>query len=72
MNICCYPRILGRKSLRDLLGIAKAVSPEFGAPGNVPLSNGHRDTTEVDMLLGDTFFEAKLTETDFTSAPRAK
>jgi hypothetical protein len=34
-----------------------------------PLRSGKTDRTEIDMKLGDLLVEAKLTETDFLSAP---
>jgi hypothetical protein len=44
----------------------------FGFPARVPLSNGLRDRTEIDMRIGDVLFEAKLTEGDFQRATPAK
>ncbi|MEO7999385.1 MAG: hypothetical protein ABI852_18180 [Gemmatimonadaceae bacterium] len=38
-----------------------------GVPGVVPLRGGGVDATEVDMRIGDTNVEAKLTEASFTS-----
>ena len=34
-----------------------------------PLKSEKRDRTEIDMKLGDLLVEAKLTETDFQTAP---
>jgi len=71
MNIFCYPGTTERESLLDLLGVTDAGSPHFGWPGKVPLHTGE-DATKIDVLLGDTYFEAKLTEKDFTSATEDK
>ena len=35
----------------------------------IPLRNGKTDRTEIDMKLGDLMVEAKLTETNFQTAP---
>jgi hypothetical protein len=66
MNFFCYPGASVR--LARALGAAPVESvPRFGYPAEVRLSDGSTDATEVDMLLGDTLVEAKLTEQDFTS-----
>ena len=66
MNCFCYPgasvrfaRILGTTPVDAI--------PQFGYPALIQRSHQSPDSTEVDMLLGDTFVEAKLTEGDFTS-----
>lgn len=69
MNIFCYPKLLTRPGICNLLGIDFGLSPEFGFRPRVPLSNGRFDRTEVDMHLGEILFEAKLTETGFQTAP---
>ncbi len=69
MNIFCYPKVLGRPMLCNLLGADSNLAPEFGFRPGVPFSNGRFDRTEVDMRLGDILFEAKLTETGFQTAP---
>jgi hypothetical protein len=43
--------------------------PQFGFRPEIPLLNGRTDRTEIDMKLGDLLVEAKLTETDFQTAP---
>jgi hypothetical protein len=53
----------------SLLGVEFGVVPVFGFRAHVPLRNGRGDRTEVDMRLGDVLFEAKLTESDFQTAP---
>ncbi len=69
MNIFCFPGILENRRLCGQLGVATPCMPEFGVKPRVPLANGHADRTEVDMRLGELLVEAKLTETDFQSAP---
>lgn len=69
MNIFCYPRLLSRPAICNLLGIKTGLTPEFGFRPRVPLRDGKFDRTEVDMRLGDILFEAKLTETGFQTAP---
>jgi hypothetical protein len=66
MNVFCYPGLVSG-AVAELLGVAQGTLPEFGVPGEVPLAGGTTDRTEVDMRLGDTNVEAKLTESDFTS-----
>ena len=66
MNIMCYPSAISG-ALSELLGVAAGDTPEFGVAGAVPLANGAVDSTEVDMRIGTTHFEAKLTETSFTT-----
>jgi hypothetical protein len=69
MNIFCYPRVLRRRALCDLLGIEFGLEPDFGFRARVPLANGRADRTEVDMRIGDLLMEAKLTEANFQSKP---
>lgn len=71
MNCFCYPGACAR--LARVLGAAPVgATPKFGYLARILLSDGGKDATEVDMLLGDTLVEAKLTEKDFTSKPKAK
>jgi hypothetical protein len=70
MNCFCYPGASVR--LARALGAAPIDAiPQFGYRACILLSDGTTDATEVDMLLGDTLVEAKLTERDFTSRPKA-
>jgi len=70
MNCFCYPGASVR--FASVLGAAPVDSiPQFGYKARVLFSNGGKDRTEVDMVFGDTFLEAKLTEKDFTSTPEA-
>lgn len=66
MNIMCYPAIV-RGATADLLGVPDGETPQFGVPGAVPLKGGRGDSTEIDMQIGRTNVEAKLTETSFTT-----
>jgi hypothetical protein len=70
MNIFCYPRVLWGGRIRALLAVEPDATPTFGYKARVPLANGRFDRTEVDMRLGNLLIEAKLTESDFQSAPR--
>jgi len=66
MNVFCHPNLDVRRALRPL-GLDPKGSIEFGVPGRVPLATGQDDATELDMRIGRVHFEAKLTESDFTS-----
>ncbi len=69
MNIFCYRRRVGNRALSSLLGIDAGSSPEFGVKPCIPLRDGKTDRTEIDMRLGNLLVEAKLTESDFQTAP---
>jgi hypothetical protein len=43
--------------------------PQFGFRPGIPLRSEKTDRTEIDMKLGNLMIEAKLTETDFQTAP---
>lgn len=66
MNIFCNPKAVKNSSLAKLFHQEKLPRPEFGVGGQVPLSTGEKDTTEIDMRLGNLFVEAKFTEANFT------
>jgi hypothetical protein len=68
MNVFCYPDVVAGQ-IAELLGVAPGSRPGFGVPGVVPLADGRTDATELDMQIGDTSVEAKLTESDFTRRP---
>jgi hypothetical protein len=72
MNIFCYPRLLASSQVAEMLGLDSGLVPRFGYPARVPLTNGHRDRTEVDVRIGNLLIEAKLTEGDFQNAVREK
>ena len=69
MNIFCYPRVLASRRLQALLGIAAKAPMHFGHRPGTPLRRKLVDRTEIDLRLGDLLIEAKLTESDFQSAP---
>jgi hypothetical protein len=85
MNIFCHPGVFDGNQLAapiaTLLNIDAATRPCFGAHPGVPLRTALKprgkasarqalDRTEIDLVLGSLFVEAKLTESDFqTSAP---
>jgi hypothetical protein len=52
-----------------MLGVPSGLVPQFGFRPEIPLRSGRTDRTEIDMKLGDLMVEAKLTETDFQTAP---
>jgi hypothetical protein len=52
-----------------MLGVPSGLVPQFGFRPEIPLRSGKTDRTEIDMKLGDLMVEAKLTETDFQTAP---
>jgi len=65
MNIFCHPDVRRWEGIRDLIG-EEIGDITFGFPGQVYISGGQFDSTEIDMALTGLFCEAKLTETDFT------
>ena len=65
MNIFCHPRINKWNGPKKLLSL-EAINPIFGYKPGVLKNRNIKDDTEIDMVIGDIFFEAKLTETDFT------
>ena len=65
MNVFCDPRITRKPEVCSVLGVDRGSRPEFGFLPRVPLVSGAIERTEIDMKLGDMFFEAKLTEGDF-------
>lgn len=71
MNIFCHPSVLRDGAVSSLLGVDPGATPCFGYRARVPLENGRFDRTEVDMRLGDTLVEAKLTESDFQTAEKS-
>jgi hypothetical protein len=72
MNIFCHPKVFNGKTLAPavarLLGVDPNTQPNFGIHPGVPLRNGLKDRTEIDLQLNNLFVEAKLTETDFQTA----
>src|SRR5438552_829531 len=69
MNIFCCRRTLKNCALISMLGVPSGLVPQFGFRPEIPLRSGRTDRTEIDMKLGDLMVEAKLTETDFQTAP---
>ena len=69
MNCFCFPGADAR-IFRSFLPSLPTGPVEFGVPGRVPLCDGNYDKTELDMRAGAVVFESKLTEADFTKAPR--
>jgi hypothetical protein len=69
MNIFCRRRTLSNPALSSMLGVPSGLVPQFGFRPQIPLRSGRTDRTEIDMKLGTLMVEAKLTETDFQTAP---
>jgi hypothetical protein len=72
MNVFCHPAVLRSAAVAQLLGIERKARPQFGLRAQVPLLGGRFDSTEVDMQIGNLLAEAKLTESDFQRAEKAK
>lgn len=84
MNIFCHPQVFDGTRLSApaarLLNVDPAAQPCFGARPGVPLNSTLKsrtkksmpptavDRTEIDLVLGNLFIEAKLTESDFQTA----
>jgi len=69
MNVFCCRRRVVNRALCSMLGVPCGLMPQFGFRPEIPLRNGRKDRTEIDMKLGDLMVEAKLTEIDFQTAP---
>jgi hypothetical protein len=69
MNIFCHTRMIRNAAVSAMLGVACGQIPQFGFRPAIPLKSGKTDRTEIDMKIGDLLVEAKLTETDFQTAP---
>ncbi len=69
MNIFCYPEVLRLAGVCAMLGVDSDAEPEFGFRPRTPLIGEKRDNTEIDLAIGNLLIEAKLTESDFQSAP---
>ena len=72
LNIFCYPGVLRRTAVCQLLGIEAGLQPSFGVRADLAMRNGEVDRTEFDMRLGSTVAEAKLTEGGFGRASRER
>lgn len=68
MNIFCHPEFFKWTGPQKYLGFEND-TPLFG--WNPEIELGSRNT-EVDMLLGETIYEAKLTESGFTEVEQSK
>jgi hypothetical protein len=65
MNIFAHPDIKDWKPFCDLLSINSTDNIEFG--WNPVFENEKKYKTEIDVKIGNSIFEAKLTENDFKS-----
>ncbi len=72
LNIFCYPGVLRRRDVCALLAIEPGLQPSFGVRAELPMRKGETDRTELDMCLGSTVAEAKLTESGFGRASRER
>ncbi len=70
MNVFCCPETFADGRVTGMLGIDADARPEFGVRARVSMKEGRSDRTEVDMVLGNLLVEAKLTESDFQTAPK--
>jgi hypothetical protein len=70
MNCFCYPRA-AKQILKKLLPRMGCTAPQFGVRAKVAMVDGGPDSSEIDMQIDSTIFEAKLTEYDFTSGPKS-
>lgn len=70
MNCFCFPGMIDGAIAR-LLHVRPGSVPQFGVDGRGLLVRGGIDSTEIDMCVGPTQVEAKLTESDFTRRPKA-
>jgi hypothetical protein len=70
MNCFCFPGAVPRimKGLGLWESIGSTALPEFGVKAKLPMTQNRQDATELDMKIGSYIFEAKLTESDFTSS----
>lgn len=64
MNLFAHPKILDWEKLLNLISIKQSDKIEFG--WNPDFKNETKRKTEIDMKIGNSIFEAKLTESDFT------
>lgn len=69
MNLFCPPGA-ARRLARFLEASPDDGTPVFGFHPRIELVDASAEATEIDMRMGDTIFEAKLTERDFTSRRR--
>jgi hypothetical protein len=69
MNCFCHPGALP-KLLAGLGLKPQTADVVFGFNPHIRLGDGSTDETEIDMRIGGLFFEAKLTEVDFTKRPK--
>ena len=66
MNIFCYPGLKKWKGIQKLLNFDQTEEFQFG--WNPKFDNENRQyPTEIDLKIGNRIFEAKLTESSFTS-----
>ena len=65
MNIFCHPKLISWEGVVDVLGF-KPENPTFGFKALVEKKGTDGDKTEIDMVIGNYFIEAKLTEANFT------
>ena len=72
LNIFCYPGVLRRLAVCQLLGVERGLQPRFGIRAELPMRKGEVDRTEFDMRLGSTVAEAKLTEGGVGRASRER
>jgi hypothetical protein len=70
MNCFCFPGA-APKILQGLELPEQCETPVFGFKPRLEIATNGQEQTEIDMKIGSIIFEAKLTEKDFTSRPKA-
>ena len=71
MNTFCHPEIDTWKGVQNILGLIPK-EPVFGFKAKVLKVGTNGDDTEIDLVIGDCFAEAKLTEENFTSKAKSE
>ena len=73
MNIFCHPDLNKWESIKKLFNFPDTIKikPIFGYKPGVNKDGGKPDDTEIDMKLKNMYFEAKLTESDFTKKEKS-
>lgn len=74
MSILSHPTVFrgSASRLRQLLSTEAPERIVYGYSPRIPLTTQHVERTEVDARIGNLLIEAKLTESDFQSAPLSR
>ena len=71
MNIFCHPKLAIWRGIHNVLGFVPN-APSFGIKARITKQGVDGDETEIDLAVGNSFAEAKLTEADFTDKPKSE